>query len=181
MIEWTKLGKREHAFRTLTAQLPQNCTIVETGTIRTLGNWEGDGQSTIIWDIFAEQLGGQVWTIDLDDTGAELVEQLQLKKTIAIVDDSLDMLPKLKLKKIDLLFLDSCDVDWNNPTPSADHHLAELLEAWPMLGAGSIVAVDDNMNGTGKGMKVAEFMNDKNAVQILDGYVLAWKVLTDGN
>jgi predicted O-methyltransferase YrrM len=176
MIEWHLLGKREHAFRTITSMLNEHCVIVETGTIRTLGNWAGDGQSTIVWNWFAEQLNGQVWTIDLDETGAQLVDQLQLSKTIAITGDSLDMIPKLKLDRIDFLYLDSCDVDWSNPEPSAKHHLDELMEAFPMLGPGSIVAVDDNMAGSGKGMHVAQHMESIGATQIVDGYVIGWKV-----
>jgi hypothetical protein len=176
MIEWHLLGKREHAFRTITASLPKNCVIVETGTVRTLGNWSGDGQSTIVWNEFAERLDGQVWTIDIDATGAELVEQLRLSHTVAVTGDSLDMLEKLNVDRIDLLYLDSFDIDWQNPAPSAQHHLNELHTALHLLGEGSVVAVDDNEGDVGKGMRVAEFMNSIDAEQIVDGYVQAWRL-----
>jgi hypothetical protein len=176
MIEWHLLGKREHAFKTITALLDEHCVIVETGTIRTLGNWTGDGQSTIVWNEYAKQLNGQVWTIDIEIAGAQLVEQLQLSHTIAVTGDSLDMIPKLKLEHIDLLYLDSFDIDWSNPEPSAQHHLDELNEAMHMLSTGSIVAVDDNMAVAGKGMKVAAHMKSIDAEPLVDGYVQAWRL-----
>ena len=42
-----------------------------------------------------------------------------------------------------LLYLDSFDLDPDNPTPSAIHHVLELLAARPLLGPGTVVVVDD--------------------------------------
>jgi hypothetical protein len=43
-VPWDQLGKRAEAFRTIIDLLPANPVIVETGTVRKLGNWLGDGQ-----------------------------------------------------------------------------------------------------------------------------------------
>jgi predicted O-methyltransferase YrrM len=150
--------------------------IVETGTVRFAGNWDGDGQSTVVWNAYAEQLGGHVTTIDLDPVGAELVEQMGLANTIAITGDSLEVLPTLTVSQIDFLYLDSFDVDWDNTTPAAEHHLAELKIVWPLLKPGSIVAVDDNRNGHGKGELVAAHMAANDVPEILNEYVRVWKV-----
>lgn len=41
--------------------------IVEAGTIRTPGNWEGDGQSTLVWARWVEKLEvGRVYSFDPD-------------------------------------------------------------------------------------------------------------------
>jgi len=176
MIEWHLLGKRQHAFRAITSLLPRHCVIVETGTIRTLGNWAGDGQSTIVWNEFAKQLDGQVWTIDIDSAGADLVTHLNLTNTIAVTGDSLDMLERLHVDRVDLLYLDSFDINWSDPRPSAQHHLDELHTALHLMSEGSIVAVDDNEGDIGKGMFVAEFMKSIDAEQIVDGYVQAWRL-----
>lgn len=180
MIEWGLLGQRENAFRKIAELLPENCVIVETGTMRTLGNWAGDGQSTIVWNELAKQLQGQVFTIDINAECAELVDQLNLENTIAVTGDSLDMLEKLKLSHIDFLYLDSFDVDWHNPELSAKHHLQELLLALPMLNEGSLVAVDDNQGTIGKGSLVAEYLQTINAEEICTGYVRLWR-MTNGN
>ena len=175
-IPWGLLGQRLNAFERITAMLQSGCVIVETGTVRQAGNWGGDGQSTVVWNAYAEMLGGHVTTIDLDPVGATLVEQLALASTTAITGDSLQVLPTLTVSHIDFLYLDSFDVDWNNTTPAAEHHLAELKIVWPLLKPGSIVAVDDNRNGHGKGELVAAHMAANNVPEILNEYVRVWKV-----
>ena len=175
-IPWGLLGQRLNAFERITAMLQSGCVIVETGTVRQAGNWGGDGQSTVVWNAYAEMLGGHVTTIDLDPVGATLVEQLALANTTAITGDSLQVLPTLTVSHIDFLYLDSFDVDWNNTTPAAEHHLAELKIVWPLLKPGSIVAVDDNRNGHGKGELVAAHMAANNVPEILNEYVRVWKV-----
>jgi predicted O-methyltransferase YrrM len=175
-IPWGLLGQRLDAFERITAMLKPQCVIVETGTVRQAGNWGGDGQSTVVWNAYAEQLDGHVTTIDLNPGGAELVQQLHLSRTTAITGDSLQVLPTLDVGHIDFLYLDSFDVDWSNPEPAAAHHLAELKIVWPLLQPGSIVAVDDNRNGHGKGEQVAAHMAAQGVPEIISGYVRAWKV-----
>ena len=64
MIAWARLGKRHEAFAAIAELLPEGCRIIETGTVRQIDNWEGDGQSTIVWDTLATNLGGTVTTIE---------------------------------------------------------------------------------------------------------------------
>lgn len=175
-IPWGLLGQRLDAFERLTAMLKPQCVIVETGTVRQAGNWGGDGQSTVVWNAYAEQLGGHVTTIDLDPEGAALVQQLCLTSTTAITGDSLEVLPTLTMPHIDFLYLDSFDVEWNNTQPAAAHHLAELKLVWHLLAPGSVVAVDDNRNGHGKGEQVAAHMVANNVPEIISGYVRAWRI-----
>lgn len=175
MIAWDRLGKRHEAFATIAELLPQDCRIVETGTVRDLGNWEGDGQSTIVWDTLATDLGGTVTTIDINPLGAELVAQLGLEATTAIVGDSLDVIPTLS-GHCDFLYLDSFDVDFENPQPAAAHHLSELMAALNLLAPGSIVAVDDNEDDQGKGSEVAWFLAEHGANEIVRGYVRVWRI-----
>lgn len=175
MIAWDRLGQRAEAFRTIGDLLPDKCRIVETGTVRVPGNWEGDGQSTVVWSTFAQPLGGDVVTIDIDPVGATLVGVLGLANVLAITGDSLAVLPLLR-RPADLLYLDSFDVDWNDPDPAAEHHLRELTAASHLLNPGSIVAVDDNRDGAGKGTKVAARMVELGAEEIVSGYVRAWRL-----
>ena len=175
-IPWGLLGKRLDAFERITAMLKPECVIVETGTVRQAGNWGGDGQSTVVWNAYAEQLGGHVTTIDLDPGGAELVEQLGLTSTTAITGDSLQVLQNLEISHINFLYLDSYDIDWENPDPASAHHLAELKIVWPLLQPGSIVAVDDNQHGCGKGEYVAAHMAAAGVPEIISGYVRVWRI-----
>ena len=175
MIAWDRLGKRHEAFAAIAELLPEGCHIIETGTVRQIDNWEGDGQSTIVWDTLATNLGGTVTTIDIDPIGAELVAELELQATTAIVGNSLDVIPTLT-GHADLLYLDSFDVDFENPLPAAAHHLSELMAALNPLAPGSLVAVDDNQDDQGKGSEVAWFLAEHGAVEIVRGYVRVWRI-----
>ena len=175
MIEWDRLGQRADAFRTLGELLPEGFLLVETGTIRKIDNWEGDGQSTIAWSTFAATKSGTVVTIDIDPVGADLVARLELPHVIAHTGDSLRVLPTLT-GVVDLLYLDSFDVNFSDPEPAAAHHLAELDAAWHLLASGSVVAVDDNLDGVGKGTKVADRLLAEGATEIVSGYVRAWRL-----
>ena len=175
MIAWDRLGKRHEAFAAIAELLPEGCRIIETGTVRHIDNWEGDGQSTIVWDTLATNLGGTVTTIDIDPIGAELVAELELQATTAIVGNSLDVIPTLT-GHADLLYLDSFDVDFENPLPAAAHHLSELMAALNLLAPGSLVAVDDNQDDQGKGSEVAWFLAEHGAVEIVRGYVRVWRI-----
>ena len=175
MIPWARLGKRHDAFQYICDNLPPACCIVETGSIRELGNWEGDGQSTIVWDTLATERGGSVITIDIDPIGAQLIAELGLQSTTAIVGDSLEVIPTLS-GPVDFLYLDSFDVNFHDPLPAAAHHLAELTAALDLLRPGSIVAVDDNIEGVGKGSEVAWFLEGHGAPEIVSGYVRAWRI-----
>ena len=175
MIAWDRLGKRHEAFAAIAELLPEGCHIIETGTVRHIDNWEGDGQSTIVWDTLATNLGGTVTTIDIDPIGAELVAELELQATTAIVGNSLDVIPTLT-GHADLLYLDSFDVDFENPLPAAAHHLSELMAALNLLAPGSLVAVDDNEDDQGKGSEVAWFLAEHGAVEIVRGYVRVWRI-----
>lgn len=176
MIPWNLLGHRLTAFERITAMLPEGCVIVETGTIREPGNWIGDGQSTVVWNHYAGLKSGHVTTIDIDPYGAELVSLMNLEHTTAITGDSLQVLQNLEIFKIDFLYLDSFDVDFSNPQPASEHHLKELLLCWDLLQSGSIVAVDDNQNGEGKGTAVAAHMAQHNIPEIVSGYVRVWRI-----
>ena len=175
MIAWDRLGKRHEAFAAIAELLPEGCHIIETGTVRQIDNWEGDGQSTIVWDTLATNLGGTVTTIDIDPIGGQLVAELELQATTAIVGNSLDVIPTLT-GHADLLYLDSFDVDFENPLPAAAHHLSELMAALNLLAPGSLVAVDDNEDDQGKGSEVAWFLAEHGAVEIVRGYVRVWRI-----
>lgn len=174
-IAWDRLGRRRQAFRTLIDELPIGCRIVETGTIRQIGNWEGDGQSTIVWSVAASLLDGHVDTIDIDEVGRAIVSVTSLPRVTAHTGDSLTVLPTLT-GIADLLYLDSFDVDFSDPEPAAAHHLAELHAAAHLLRPGSIVAVDDNHDDVGKGQHVATHLADMGATEIVSGYVRAWRL-----
>lgn len=177
-----KLGIRAPTFRAVLREALHRkaMTIVETGCIRKLDNWEGDGQSTIIWSAYKRFLapfGAKFITIDTDEAAIETVHQ-QCREATTYCGDSVKVLSKME-GSIDLLYLDSFDLDVKNEQPAALHCLMELTAAMPRLHSGSIVFVDDSPMAegwivTGKGRFVAEYMRHLGVNPFTFGYQTAW-------
>lgn len=148
--------------------------IVETGTARQPGNWSGDGQSTVLFDKFSQDYGGRVVSLELDPGNIAKAKNQVSDRVEFIQGDSVANLKKIKMDYVDLLYLDSYDLDWNNPHPSSLHHLKELVSAMPMCRDHTLVVVDDNMDGKGKGSYVREYMGDVGAETLFDGYQIGF-------
>ena len=151
--------------------------IVETGTTRKKDNFRGDGQSTILFDEFVNYYDGAVISIDIDPTACRLARRLTSDKTCVLDGDSVDILNQLDhntIEQIDLLYLDSYDVNFNDTHPSSLHHLKELTTVYSRLKEGCIIAVDDNINDTGKGKYIKEFFDHISCEKIVDEYQLVY-------
>lgn len=199
-----RLALREISFRKTFAYLdtlPGPLTIVETGCARAKGNWAGDGQSSVLFDTYLgmREKGSQGWAIDLDPQATALCKEMVSDRIQVRTGDSVPTLRELAVefrqtgRTIDFLYLDSYDVDWNNPTPSAVHHLKELVSIVPVLRPDTLVMVDDapstcrvvgNRNGQydfvslpvvgGKGTYVAEYARQVEAPMLFSHYQAAW-------
>ena len=151
------LLEREVSFRKIFQELDQisgPITIIETGCARQVGNWGGDGQSTLLFDRYVSERGGHVWSVDIDPA-AVLVCQQQVSNHVTITQsDSVKFLHSLACnfvelnRKIDLCYLDSFDLDWQNSLPSSLHHLKELAAIKPALSPETLIVVDDSPAGT---------------------------------
>ena len=171
-------------FMALENQPREGILIVETGGLRQPGNFQGDGQSTIIFDAYAQFCRGHLVSIDLDPACAANTRQFCSPRAIPVTSDSVGFLHLLSSlgeeRAIDLLYLDSMDLDQENPTPSAQHHLKEVAAIMPRLRPGTLIAIDDNpiTNGKrmGKGYLVEEFLSGIGARKIYDGYQVLWQL-----
>jgi len=194
----TSLQHREVSFRKIFQYLDQKSkavTIVETGCARQQDNWGGDGQSTLMFDRYVSESGGHVWSVDIDPN-AVAVCQAQVSSNVTLTQsDSVKFLHQLARqfvesdRKIDLLYLDSFDLDWQNHLPSSLHHLKELAAIKPAVGPDTLIVVDDSPAGThmdpiicnelvvGKGQLVAQFAEHLGIQPYFLHYQAAWKGL----
>lgn len=176
----SKLGKRRKTFRKmfeiLEKQQKDNYLIVETGCARADQSWEGDGQSTLMFDSFVRHYGGEVHTVDISESNCAFARSAVSKNTTVHCSDSVDFLWNSKFDRPpDLLYLDSFDLDVNNPHPSARHHIKELLASIRFLSDETLIVIDDNYaDGISKGLYVEEFMADIKAEKVFSGYQVAW-------
>ena len=188
-----RLDKRADGFATLFGALCQRLGplwIVETGTLRMAGNWAGDGQSSVLFDLFAQaetRRGRPVSFVSIDLAAGSIAAARAVCSHVAslVCNDSVHALHTLSRlvagRRIDLLYLDSFDLDLADPRPSAEHHLMELVAAAPMLGSGSLVMVDDyDVPGVGsvggKGLLVDAYLAAIDATVLHAGYAKLWRI-----
>ena len=200
-----RLAHREVSFRKIFRHLDQFLTrslvIVETGCVRKADNWAGDGQSTVLFDRYIQCAphGGRLFTVDIDPSATSECKRLVSPGVEVHTEDSVLFLSKLAAQfratgaSIDLLYLDSFDLDWGNPAPSAAHHLKELAAISPVIRTDTLVVVDDapcssflmiddRQQATlvrpptvsGKGLLVAEYAAAVDATLQFSHYQVAW-------
>jgi hypothetical protein len=186
----SRLGHRQSGFDYIFDFLKQrqNPLIVETGCARQENNYEGDGQSSLMFDKYISEYGGDFYTVDLAKESVQYCQSKVSNKTTVVESDSITYLKKLNQhfldskRKIDFLYLDSFDAPRDEPDVvymSALHHLYELLTIAPSLSGGALIGVDDNWidNGklAGKGQFVFDYMQKSGRPLCHDGYQLFWK------
>jgi len=170
-------------FDALFARRGGDFMIVETGCLRVAGNWAGDGQSTFMFDHFATATNSVLFTIDINPYSVTTAREVCSSTVNVVLNDAVSALHALSKTRpgrpIDLLYLDSFDVDFADPVPSAKHHLKELCAAMPMLGPGSLICIDDCKIGdrpSGKGLFVNEFLSEIGATLLHDGDQVVWQL-----
>ncbi len=146
------------------------------------GNWEGDGQSTFMFDALVRTCGGTLFSIDVSNESVDSARRVCSSATQLIQNDSvsaLHALAEIASGTIDLLYLDSFDLDANNPLPSAIHHGLELTAVRPLIGPGTVVCIDDYAVGSsgGKGMIVDRFLSNIRAKVLYSGYQKIWRLV----
>jgi|TARA_B110000438_G_scaffold2771_1_gene2865 hypothetical protein len=211
----SKLGDREISFRKIFKYLdsqPTPIIIVETGCLRDPDNFQ-DGQSTLLFDKYTSARGenSKVYTVDINPACTSACKKIVSKNVEISTEDSVRYLNKISNKflknktKVILFYLDSFDLDWRYPYPSAAHHLKELTAINRILHKDTMVVVDDspasaNITQTdkadqnnksdnwkillspspaptigGKGFLVHEYASHVGAQLIFSHYQAAWK------
>lgn len=177
-----RLGKRAGGFAVIFEALARQPRplIVETGCLRIPGNWEGDGQSSFMFDALARARQGLFFSIDALPESIETARRALSSAANLICNDSvagLHALSRMVNGTASLLYLDSFDLDLDNPLPSAVHHILELTAARPLIGPGTIVCVDDyevlGRKG-GKGLILDQFFSAIRAEVLHSGYQKVW-------
>lgn len=163
-------------FKTLIKKNKVSYNIVETGCMRKVTDCD-DGLSTLLFDYFVKYFNGSVTTVDLSKENCELCASYVSNKCTIYNMDSVEFLYKYKPDgDIDLLYLDSYDLDWDNPIPSALHHMKELCAIISKLKKGCIIFIDDNKNNVGKGQFVSNFLDNIGAKLLFSGYQIAYEL-----
>ena len=183
-----RLGHRAVTFRLffelLESRQQPHYRILETGCARQPENWDGDGQSTLLFDAFVNHHDGEVISVDLNPHAVALAKRATTQKTQVICGDSVAVLAKMSRRAggvcaFDGIYLDSFDLDIANPFPSAFHCVKELL-ALGGLPRGLVLMIDDNpaapTGRIGKGMLVAQYFHEIGLSPLRSDYQMIWQI-----
>jgi hypothetical protein len=175
-----KLGARARGFEKIFAYLDEttNPTIIETGTYREENNFTGDGCSTLLFDNYVNDRGGNVISIDIDPKACALASANTSNLTEVVECDSLEFLGTLR-GSVTLLYLDSYNIqNWQDDWAPAAHHLKELFAAKDIIQHDTLIVIDDNIKHEdkrlGKGRLVYELMESLGIEPFLDDYQVGW-------
>jgi len=115
--------------------------IIETGT-SAYGT-----DSSRLFNAYVQSFGGPFVSVDLRVQASQKLKKYMSKKTCFYVADSVDFLNNLEgftgLSHADLWYLDSWDVDWPNPLPSAVHGKSEYDLILSRLRSKDLLVIDD--------------------------------------
>ncbi len=173
------LGIRKDGFRfifeKLESQKIKNYKIVETGTLRKINQWS-DGQSTRLFDMFINFHQGTLFSVDISEDAIETAHSIVSERTYFRCGDSVSFLNELSSEhKFDLIYLDSFDVDFEKPHESSLHHIFELCSVLHKnTKSGTIIAIDDNKEGVGKGQYISKYFEMIGLKKVYDGYQLIY-------
>lgn len=113
--------------------------IVETGS----SAWGTN--SSLLFDAYVNSFGGSFSSVDLRAEPMFTLRSLCTNRSAFFCDDSVSFLKKVssQITSLNLVYLDSWDVDWTDPLPSALHGFYEFLVVLPLFRSGVLLLVDD--------------------------------------
>jgi hypothetical protein len=116
-------------------------TILETGTA-AYGT-----SSTYLFDSYVRKYGGRFWTVDINPAHSDAVKPHMSDRTTVVTGDSVSFLKEWVKEhsgeQADIVYLDSYDLDFENPEDSGNHGLQEYKAILPALHKGSLLLIDD--------------------------------------
>lgn len=155
--------------------------IVETGVMRADHGdmaFGDDGCSTFLFDQFINIHGGSFTTVDISENNCNHARSKISNKSTVTCSDSIPFLWNFH-EKVDMVYLDSYDIEFKNPVPSQVHHIKELACLLKNIKKGSLIVIDDHdaffTNGQiGKGTLVKEFMAQIGKTPIFENYQIGF-------
>lgn len=155
--------------------------ILETGSSAHGTN------SSMLFINYVKKFGGSFITVDINPDIKLKFNHLVKENIEFYTDDSVQYIMNIapyKIKKLDVIYLDSFDLDIKNPQPSEQHGLDEFLLLNKYIKTGTLIAIDDTPKDfdlfgagsnklnhiPGKGSLVLEYIKKHGGYEILYHY-----------
>lgn len=189
-----KLDKRQQSFIIMLDHLLKipEPIIVETGCTRSLDSYEGDGMSTVFWDLFCQMnLKADYHSIDINPMHCGVARSLVIHDANIVTSDSVKWLHHYSTRVwnpgrlIDLLYLDSFDLDLADAAPAFLHCFNEFVAIKDKLAPGALICVDDNIPAidpdgnevnVSKGQYLRSYLSSIGIEPIHESYQILWKM-----
>jgi hypothetical protein len=150
--------------------------ILETGS----SAWGVD--STRLWAKYVNTFGGSLTTVDIRPNAKRSLWGQVSKQAKFVISDSVQFL-KNQDAEFDFYYLDSWDVDWNNPFPAARHGFEEFQSIRGNLKSGNLILIDDTPASkeyfSDAQLKIALGFQDKYGVLPGKGSLVLREILND--
>ena len=182
-------------------ELFKNMNSIKNPIILESGIASAGTNSTYLFNEYVRKYGGFFWSVDINKDLVEAHKGNMCPATKLICDDSVNFFTNWVKSNNNLqanvIYLDSYDLDFYNPTPSAKHGLKEFKALLPSCKKDTLLLIDDtpinpywlpfrnnmyndmvqyyNVNNClpGKGMLVLN--EEKNADLLLHNYQVLYK------
>ncbi len=177
-------ARRKKNFEYMIKHISETCAgvgprvIIETGSAHDRNNWDGQGQSTLIWDwVVGTYADIGAFSLDIRPESIETAKA-QTTNIAYILGDSVKSLADMGdnlIRKTYLLYLDSFDWTPEGNLDSAFHHLAELTSVWRCLPSGCLIVVDDRHGDfKGKHWLVEGYMRQMGIESVFKNHQQGW-------
>jgi hypothetical protein len=110
--------------------------IIETGSSAYGTN------SSVMLDNYVCKYGGELHTVDINPQTTRNVRARLSTHSYTYTGDSVDFLRAFN-GTIDAAYLDSYDLDFNNPRPAAEHGRNEMEALLPLIKTRALILIDD--------------------------------------
>jgi hypothetical protein len=140
-------GEQKHLNYLTFKELFKNMVGLKDPKIIETGISSAGVHSTYLFNEYVRKYGGRFWSVDINQHLVDIHQSNMCPATKLICDDSVkfisDWVASHENEKVDVVYLDSYDLDWYNPHPSAMHGLNEYLALHPALKKDSLLLIDD--------------------------------------
>jgi hypothetical protein len=140
-------GKAYHVNYLTFRELFRNMEDLKDPIILESGIASAGTNSTYLFNEYVRKYGGQFWSVDINKNLVETHQGNMCPSTKLVHDDSVsffnEWVKTYPGKKADVIYLDSYDLDWYNPHPSAEHGLKEYQALLPAYQKYTLLLIDD--------------------------------------
>jgi hypothetical protein len=138
-------GEPKHINYLTFKELFKNMNSIKNPMILESGIASAGTQSTYLFNEYVRKYGGFFWSVDINKSLVEQHRGNMCPATRLICDDSVNFFSKWAKNnnKADIIYLDSYDLDFYNPKPSAEHGLKEFRALLPVCKKDTLMLIDD--------------------------------------